>query len=133
MATESRHRILKDLAVTGPAVWTMPIVASVVLPAHAGTSPARFCLCGGEFYEGQRVESIYSGDGLWVGAQRTVTAGSPNGLPGLPNFVIQVLWDSGPVAGYDCSAIPWARKGKPRIQIRATLTDHRASPRLYLL
>lgn len=35
---QDRRRILKGLAVTLPAVWTAPMVKSVVLPAHAQTS-----------------------------------------------------------------------------------------------
>lgn len=38
MTEKHRRRILKSLAVTLPAVWTPPLVRSVVLPAHAQTS-----------------------------------------------------------------------------------------------
>lgn len=40
MSQESRRTLLKGLALTLPAAWTTPVVQSVVLPAHAQTSPA---------------------------------------------------------------------------------------------
>lgn len=39
MSQESRRKLLKGLAVTLPAAWTTPMVESIVLPAHAQTSP----------------------------------------------------------------------------------------------
>jgi hypothetical protein len=39
VSKESRRKLLKGLAVTLPAAWTTPLVESIVLPAHAETSP----------------------------------------------------------------------------------------------
>ena len=38
MDNKTRRRLLKGLAVGMPTVWTKPMVDSVVLPTHAGTS-----------------------------------------------------------------------------------------------
>jgi hypothetical protein len=38
MPQYSRRKLLKGLAVTLPAVWSRPVVESVVLPAHAATT-----------------------------------------------------------------------------------------------
>ena len=40
MTHNSRRKVLKGIAVTLPAVWTVPVVESVILPVHAGTSTA---------------------------------------------------------------------------------------------
>lgn len=40
MSQESRRSLLKGLALTLPVAWTTPVVESIVLPAHAQTSPA---------------------------------------------------------------------------------------------
>lgn len=40
MSQEPRRRLLKGLAVTLPAAWSAPVVESIILPAHAQTSPA---------------------------------------------------------------------------------------------
>jgi hypothetical protein len=39
MTQESRRALVKGLAVTLPAAWTAPVVESIILPAHAQTSP----------------------------------------------------------------------------------------------
>lgn len=39
MSRESRRNVLKKLAISAPAAWSTPFVASVVLPAHAQSSP----------------------------------------------------------------------------------------------
>lgn len=39
MAKNTRRNLLKGLAVSAPAAWTTPFVTSVILPAHAQTSP----------------------------------------------------------------------------------------------
>lgn len=36
---ESRRKIIKGLIIAMPAVWVMPMVESITLPAHARTSP----------------------------------------------------------------------------------------------
>ena len=38
MSQESRRIVLKGLAISLPATWATPLVESVILPAHAGTS-----------------------------------------------------------------------------------------------
>lgn len=44
MANKTRRQALKGLFITAPAVWTTPIVNSIILPAHAQTSPvAKSC------------------------------------------------------------------------------------------
>lgn len=40
MIRDTRRTLLKGLAVTLPAAWTRPVVESVILPAHAQTSPS---------------------------------------------------------------------------------------------
>jgi hypothetical protein len=40
LSQESRRKLLKGLALALPAAWTTPVVESIVLPAHAQTSPA---------------------------------------------------------------------------------------------
>lgn len=39
MTKQSRRNLLKGLAVSAPAAWSTPLVTSVILPAHAQTSP----------------------------------------------------------------------------------------------
>jgi hypothetical protein len=39
MTKQSRRNLLKGLAVSAPAAWSSPLVTSVILPAHAQTSP----------------------------------------------------------------------------------------------
>lgn len=41
MSQNSRRRLLQGLVVTLPAAWSRPIVESIVLPAHAQTSPVQ--------------------------------------------------------------------------------------------
>ena len=38
MPEKGRRKLLKGISVTLPAVWLTPVVESVILPAHAGTS-----------------------------------------------------------------------------------------------
>lgn len=40
MTRKSRRKVLKDLAITLPAAWSTPMVESIILPAHAQTSPS---------------------------------------------------------------------------------------------
>ncbi len=39
MTKRTRRNLLKGLAVSAPAAWSTPLVTSVILPAHAQTSP----------------------------------------------------------------------------------------------
>lgn len=39
MTKRTRRNLLKSLAVSAPAAWSTPLVTSVILPAHAETSP----------------------------------------------------------------------------------------------
>ena len=40
MKQELRRKVIKGLVITLPAIWVTPVVESVILPAHAGTSPS---------------------------------------------------------------------------------------------
>lgn len=39
MSQQSRRKKVKRLALTIPTVWAIPVVSTVILPAHAQTSP----------------------------------------------------------------------------------------------
>ena len=51
MSMKARRNILKGLAVGFPAVWAKPVVESIVLPAHADTSPLPPCSVAAGCYE----------------------------------------------------------------------------------
>lgn len=44
MNNETRRKTLKTLALAAPAVWSKPVLNTVLLPAHAQTSMCSLCL-----------------------------------------------------------------------------------------
>lgn len=45
MTSRTRRNLLKGLTVSAPAAWTTPLVQSIILPAHAQTSPCGTLEC----------------------------------------------------------------------------------------
>lgn len=62
--SRARRRVLQGLVVTLPAAWTRPVVESLILPAHAQTSPGE-CTAEAGCYEGTNL--VVEFNFLWPG------------------------------------------------------------------
>lgn len=105
MTQESRRRIIKGLAITLPATWATPVVESVILPAHAGTSE---CEVTTTRITGFVREATSFGGDFWFGGVYPLTGVSVAsvGVFQPPSSYPNLLYDQGPITNVSRSALP---------------------------
>lgn len=105
MSNENRRETLKALALSAPAVWSIPMLTSVVLPAHAQTSSFQCTtqVCVSSDVENEEDAVYLLSDGDTCSFVRFNCCNSGN----LPNSggdrILMLDLDSGPPVNWDAN------------------------------